>query len=115
MFRGPEDWEIQTSRAHPLPTVSLNSGKEVSVVSARSSPAQSKRKFRLSVRARPTLDAGEGLLWAFWWQSWKGGGEGLTPCLCPSGLRHIRDVTLSTEYLMGGVEECATWGLLRAR
>ena len=54
MFRGPEDWEIQTSRDHPLPTVSLNSGKEVSVVSARSLPTQSKRKFRLSVQARPT-------------------------------------------------------------
>ena len=31
------------------------------------------------------LDAGERLLRVFWWQSRKGGGEGLTPCLCPLG------------------------------
>ena len=54
MFRGPEDWEDQTSRDHLLPTLSLKSGKEVSVVSVRYSPAQSRRKFRLSVRACPT-------------------------------------------------------------
>ena len=52
-----------------------------------------------------TLDAGECLLQAFQRQSRKGGREGLTPWLCPSGLRHIRDQTLSTEYPMGGAEE----------
>ena len=76
MFRGPEDWEIQTSRDLPLPTVSLNSGKEVSVVSARSLPTQSKRKFRLSLQARPSPALWmlvNSLLRVFWWQSWRGG------------------------------------------
>ena len=54
VFRDPEDWEIQACRGHPLPSVSLNSRKEVSVVSARSLPTQSKGKFRVSVQACPT-------------------------------------------------------------
>ena len=118
MFRGPEDWEDQTSRDHLLPTLSLNSGKEVSGLSqVLASTVQEEIQALCPGLPHPsTLDAGEHLLWAFWWQSWKGGREGLTSCLCPSGLRRIRDRTLSTEYLMGGGEECLREvGLLRAR
>lgn len=54
MFRGPVDWGIQASRDHLLPTMSLNSGKDVSLVSTRSFPTQSGGKFKLSVPPTPT-------------------------------------------------------------